>query len=245
LDLATGQVRWSRQLTEGDGWNFSCGRPDRPNCPNEPGPDLDFGSSPILRDLGNGHRLLLAGQKSGVMHAIDPDHEGKIVWQTRVGKGSPGGGIMWGSATDGENVYVGNADAFLQRTGAGTPGGLFALKNETGEVVWHATPAKPACLGTPGCTSSQAAAVTAIPGLVFSGSMDGHLRAYSAQDGSVLWDFDTLKEFDTVNAVKAHGGSLSGTGPTVVDNRLYVAAGYGSLGGMPGNLLLAFEVDTR
>ena len=152
---------------------------------------------------------------------------------------------MWGSATDGVNVYVGNADAFLQRTGAGQPGGLFALRNDTGDVIWHAVPPKPACLGTPGCSPSQAGAVTSVPGVVFSGSMDGHLRAYSTQDGSVLWDFDTLKQFDTVNAVKAHGGSLNGSGATVVDNKLYVPAGYGSLGGMPGNVLLAFEVDSR
>jgi polyvinyl alcohol dehydrogenase (cytochrome) len=147
---------------------------------------------------------------------------------------------LWGSATDEANVYVANADGFLQRTG-GLPGGLFALRQKTGEVVWHAVPSKPACLGKPGCTSSQAAAVTVIPGVVFSGSMDGHLRAYSTQDGSVLWDFDTLVDFVTVNGVKGRGGSLSGSGPTITGNRLYVAAGYGSLGGMPGNLLLAFE----
>jgi polyvinyl alcohol dehydrogenase (cytochrome) len=240
FDMDTGALRWTQQLTPKDGWNFSCVRPDTPNCPDDHGPDVDFGSSPILKDLGNGHSVLLAGQKSGVMHALDPDHDGAVLWQTRVGKGSAGGGIMWGSATDQTNVYVANADGFLQRTG-GLPGGLFALRQKTGEVVWHAVPPKPACLGKPGCTSSQAAAVTAIPGVVFSGSMDGHLRAYSTQDGSVLWDFDTLVDFVTVNGVKARGGSLSGTGPTITGNRLYVAAGYGSLGGMPGNLLLAFE----
>jgi polyvinyl alcohol dehydrogenase (cytochrome) len=240
FDLQTGALRWAQQLTGGDAWNFSCGRPDKPNCPDKPGPDHDFGSSPILRDLGAGHRVLLAGQKSGIMHALDPDHEGKVLWQTRVGKGSALGGIMWGSAADESNVYVANADGFLARTG-GLPGGLFAIRSGTGEVVWHAEPKKPACAGTPGCSSAQLAAVTAIPGVVFSGAMDGHLRGYSIADGTVIWDFDTLRDFETVNGVKAHGGSFSGTGPTVVGNMLYVASGYASLGGMPGNVVLAFE----
>src|SRR5579872_4230013 len=95
FDLDTGAMRWAQQLTSEDGWNFSCGRPDKPNCPDKSGPDFDFGSSPILRDLGDGHRVLLAGQKSGMMHALDPDHEGKVLWQTRAGKGSSLGGIMW------------------------------------------------------------------------------------------------------------------------------------------------------
>jgi polyvinyl alcohol dehydrogenase (cytochrome) len=99
----------------------------------------------------------------------------------------------------------------------------------------------PAQAGTPGCSSAQLAAVTAIPGVVFSGAMDGHLRGYSIADGAVIWDFDTLRDFETVNGVKAHGGSFSGTGPTVVGNILYVASGYASLGGMPGNVVLAFE----
>jgi polyvinyl alcohol dehydrogenase (cytochrome) len=147
---------------------------------------------------------------------------------------------MWGSAADEANVYVANADGFLARAG-GLPGGLFAIRSDTGEVVWHAEPKKPACTGTPGCSSAQLAAVTAIPGVVFSGAMDGHLRAYSVADGSIVWDFDTLRDFDTVNSVKAHGGSFSGTGPTVVGNMLYVSSGYASLGGMPGNVVLAFE----
>jgi polyvinyl alcohol dehydrogenase (cytochrome) len=122
-------------------------------------------------------------------------------------------------------------------------GGLFALRQKDGVKVWEAAPPKPACLGKPGCTAAQMAPATMIPGLVFSGSMDGHLRAYEASSGKVVWDFDTLREFPTVNGVKAKGGSLNATGPTLADGMMFVNSGYGALGGMPGNVLLAFGLD--
>jgi polyvinyl alcohol dehydrogenase (cytochrome) len=242
IDMETGALRWSQQLTGGDGWNFSCSNGNKVNCPPDDGPDVDFGSSPILRNLPNGKRVLLCGQKSGVMHALDPDQGGKILWQTRIGKGSAIGGIMWGSATDGENVYSALSDSFLQRTG-GQPGGMFALRIGTGETVWHTPAPKAACLPAPGCSAAQIAAVTLIPGVVFSGSMDGHLRAYSTKDGAILWDFDTLHDFATVNSVKAHGGSMSGGGPTVAGGMMFVGSGYAALGGMGGNVLLAFAPE--
>src|SRR5262249_45929159 len=160
-------------------------------------------------------------------------------WQTRIGKGSPLGGIMWGSAADEEKVYVPLSDAFLQQTG-GQPGGMFALRIANGEKMWQTPAPKAACLPAPGCSSAQIAAATLVPGVVFSGAMDGHLRAYSTKDGAILWDFDTLRDFPSVNGVKAHGGSMSGGGPTVLGNMLYVGSGYAALGGMGGNLVLAF-----
>jgi polyvinyl alcohol dehydrogenase (cytochrome) len=81
--------------------------------------------------------------------------------------------------------------------------------------------------------------------VVFSGSMDGHLRAYSTSDGSVVWDLDTLNDFETVNGVKAHGGSLSATGPTIAGGMMFVNSGYSQLGGMGGNVLLALTVDGK
>jgi polyvinyl alcohol dehydrogenase (cytochrome) len=234
FDLETGARKWSRQMTPKDGWNFACMNPNGANCPQEAGPDLDFGASPVLRG-----GLLIAGQKSGVVHALDPDAEGKIVWQVRVGKGGALGGIEWGVAVDEENVYAALSDQEPRDPSAG--GGLFALRLKTGEKLWSAPAPRPACLGKPGCTAAQMAPVTAIPGVVFSGSMDGHLRAYAAADGKLIWDFDTLRDFDTVNGVKAKGGSLNGTGPTIYGGMLFVNSGYGALGGMAGNVLLAFE----
>jgi len=249
FDLATGKRLWVQQKTPNDVFNFGCIDPRHFNCPPRPGPDVDFGSSPILQDLGDGHRVLLAGQKTGVMYGLDPDDGGKELWQARVGHGSGLGGIEWGSATDGTNVYAANSDiSTLTRLAPGAPpppaGGLAAIDIRTGKLVWKTMPPKPACEGKPGCSAGQLAAVTAVPGVVFSGSMDGHLRAYSTADGKILWDFDTLPDFATVNRVKAHGGSMSGNGPVVAGNMLYVASGFDVTAGMAGNLMLAFEDDS-
>ena len=237
FDLNTGSMLWSQQLTPGDSWNYSCGSPNKANCPQEPGQDLDVGSSPILANLADGKRLLLVGQKSGVMHALDPDARGKIVWQTRVGQGGPLGGIVWGSAADAEKIYIPLSDIFSR---GGKAGGMFAVEIATGKLAWSTPAPKPECAGKAGCSAAQIAPATLIPGVVFSGSMDGHLRAYSTADGKIVWDFDTVREFDSVNGVKTRGGSLSATGPTLAGGMLFVNSGYGALAGMPGNALLAF-----
>jgi len=241
LDMETGSLQWARQMTEGDGWNFNCLNPNRFSCPEHEGPDLDFGSSPILRTAAPGKRLLLVGQKSGMLHAIDPDAQGKIVWQVRIGKGGALGGIEWGSAADDQAVYAALSD--IEGAHPELGGGLFAIRISTGEKIWYAAPPRPPCLGKPGCTAAQMAPVTVIPNVVFSGSMDGHLRAYSTAEGKLLWDFDTLRSYETVNGIKAGGGSLNATGPTVAGGMLYVNSGYGQLGGMPGNALLAFAPE--
>jgi polyvinyl alcohol dehydrogenase (cytochrome) len=262
FDLKTGKLLWSQQPTAGDGYNLGCDLPApyRANCPAENGPDFDFGSSAMLIDLPGGHRALIAGQKSGMVHAIDPDAQGKIVWQVRVGKGGRLGGVQWGSATDGNQVFVAVSDAQLTSAQPGTPGaqpalgtaflfdtkvggGLFALDVRTGQTRWH-TP-HPGCNDKPGCSPGQSAAVTAIPGVVFSGGIDGHLRAYASDSGRVIWDVDTMRNFDTINGVLARGGSLNGPGAVVVGGMLYVNSGYVHLGTTPGNVLLAFSVDGR
>jgi polyvinyl alcohol dehydrogenase (cytochrome) len=225
--------------------------PDKTNCPESSGPDFDFGSSPILVTLSNGRRALIAGQKSGIAHAIDPDREGQILWQTRVGKGGLHGGIQWGSAADHSNVYVALSDAGLIAIpfAVGTEadpkagGGMFALTLEKGERVWFSPPF--VCGERKRCSPAQSAAVSAIPGVAFSGSIDGHLRAYSAADGAILWDFDTVGPYKTVNGVAARGGSLDGGGPAIAGGMLFVNSGYVIWGGLPGNVLLAFSVDGK
>jgi polyvinyl alcohol dehydrogenase (cytochrome) len=250
-------------MTSGDAYNVACGLPGDAgtNCPQAKGPDFDFGSSPILIDRGNGRRALVAGQKSGVVHAVDPDHDGAILWQTRVGKGSALGGVQWGSAYDGSLVFAALSDVAIdsgpsdaagaQPTMLGIPlrlnseagGGLFALDPATGRVVWH-TP-HPGCGDRPGCSPAQSAAVTAIPGVVFSGGLDGHLRAYASRSGEIIWDVDTTHSYQTVNGVTATGGALDGPGPVVAGGMLLVNSGYAFMGGMPGNVLLAFSVDGK
>jgi len=253
LDLSAGRVVWSKQMTAGDTYNGSCGG-DRLNCPGEPGPDFDFGSSAIPIALPNGRELLLAGQKSGIVYALDPDKKGDIVWQTRVGKGSTNGGVQWGMSTDGRLVYAAVSDPGRSRqTDALDPrryvldpkqgGGLTALRVVDGSKAWYAPPTPCVPAAPSGCSPSQPAAVTGIPGVVFSGSVDGHMRAFSAEDGKLLWDFDTVREFQTVNGVKARGGSIDGPGPVVVNGMVYINSGYPRNGGIPGNVLLAFSAE--
>ena len=168
-------------------------------------------------ELSDGRRALVAGAKSGIVYAVDPDHQGKLLWQTRVGHGGTLGGVQWGSAADTKNVYVALSDVQRRAAPPGSPagrdsvfgvpyeldpnagGGLFALSLDTGKIVWH-TP-HPGC-HKPGCSPAQSAAVTAIPGVIFSGGVDGHLRAYSAKDGKIIWDMDTERDYQTVNGVK-------------------------------------------
>ena len=122
-------------------------------------------------------------------------------------------------------------------------GGMFALRLKDGKSVWN-TPAPP-CGDRPRCSPAQSAAVSAIPGIAFSGSIDGHLRAYSAADGKIVWDFDTIRKYETVNGVSANGGSLDGPGAAIAGGMLVVNSGYAGSGGMPGNVLLAFSVDGK
>lgn len=246
LRMDTGAILWKRQVTEKDAYNVACVRPDTTNCPEDSGPDHDFGSSPILVRVANGKRALLAGQKSGVMTAIDPDNGGRILWQTRVGKGGLLGGIQWGSAADAANVYVPLSDiAWLGERilDPAKGGGMFALRIRDGERIW-ATPA-PSCEGRKNCSPAQSAAASAMPGVVFSASVDGHLRAFSTADGKIVWDFDTAREFETVNKVPARGGSLDAPGPVIANGLVLVPSGYGVWGGLPGNAVLAFSVDGK
>jgi polyvinyl alcohol dehydrogenase (cytochrome) len=119
-------------------------------------------------------------------------------------------------------------------------GGLHALDLKSCAIVWSVK-ASPCPADKTNCSPAQSAAVTAIPDVVFSGSVDGHLRAYSTATGKVLWDTFTAQEFDTVDGKRVHGGSMDAAGPTVVDGMVFVNAGYGQWGGMAGNVLLAFS----
>jgi len=251
IDRDSGKILWSRQTTSGDAWNTACRLPDKTNCPDMTAPDFDFSSPPMLVSLANGKRALVAGQKSGVVHAVDPDDGGKILWQQRVGSGGTLGGVQWGSSTDGANVYVALSDivrTFIPNSlGSNTDpklgGGLFAFNLQTGERVWYTAPA--ACGTRPRCSPAQSAAISSMPGMVFSGSVDGHLRGYSAADGKVIFDFDAMTTFKTVNEVPARGGSFDGPGPAIAGGMMFVSSGYARAGGIPGNVLLAFSVDGK
>jgi polyvinyl alcohol dehydrogenase (cytochrome) len=241
IDMRSGKKLWHRQFTPKDLWNSGCVADQKDNCPDKRGDDFDFGSPPLLRTRSDGRDVLLLGQKSGIVYALDPDRHGKLLWQSRIGHGGPLGGIQWGGAADSRYAYYPLSDNDDNNPLAG--GGLFALDLRTGKQAWYAAPPKPACVGAFGCSAAQMAPPTVIPGVVFAGSLDGHLRAYDTHDGTVIWDFNTAREFRTTNGVKAHGGSMNGSGPTVVSGMLFVNTGYTNA--MDGNVLLAFSTDTQ
>lgn len=255
LNMDSGKLLWSRQLTTGDAYNSTCALPDKANCPDSDGPDFDFGASPILMRLPSGRRVLVLAQKSGMLHGVDPDRQGRIVWQSRVGKGGVLGGLQWGPASDGERLYVALSDIDISRSrqpgsteikrelDPAHGGGMFGYRADNGERLWM-TPA-PGCGDRRPCSPAQSAAVSVIAGAAFSGSVDGHLRAYSTSDGKIIWDFDAARTFPTVNGVVAKGGAFDAAGAVIAGGMVFAGSGYGQWGGLPGNVLLAFSVDGR
>jgi polyvinyl alcohol dehydrogenase (cytochrome) len=247
FDMDSGEIEWVYQATPGDAWNVGClsqYATNPANCPEENGPDFDFGSAPMLIDLGEGRDILIAGQKSGDAMALDPD-TGESIWRKRVGRGGVQGGVHFGSAAEGSTAYIPINDMFypedVTRYKFKMPPqpGMNALDAATGELLWE-QPADDICGDMQFCNPGISSAITAIPGAVIAGHLDGRLRIYNATDGSVLWEFDTNQTFETVSGESAHGGSMSGGGPTVADGMLYVNSGYGIYFHMPGNVLLAF-----
>jgi polyvinyl alcohol dehydrogenase (cytochrome) len=241
FDLESGAVKWMSQVTPQDIFVVGCGALAGPggsgaNCPegDQLGPDFDFGNAPILASA-NGKDIIVAGQKSGVGWAFDPDNQGKVLWQYRAGKGSALGGLEFGSAVDADQAYFAVSDTL-----GPAPGGLHAVKLSNGERSWFTPPPAPKCPAGRGCNSAILAAISVIPGAVFTGSNDGGVRAFSTKDGSLLWEYDTNREFQTVNGVPAKGASISGPGPVIAGGMVFINSGYGSLGGRPGNVLLAF-----
>lgn len=239
LRLGTGTIAWSQQLTANDRWNAAC-LGDKVNCPIDSGPDHDFGAPAILTKTTTGRELIVAAQKSGTLYALDPAAAGKIIWKTSVGKGGPLGGIQWGHTIDRDKVYAPISDVSLTDM-SGTGGGIAALTLDTGALAWKAPPA--VCGDRSPCSPAQMAAATAIPGAVFSGARDGIMRAFSSEDGRVLWSYDTFRDFGTVNGVTARGGSIDGPGPVIAGGMLLFTSGYSLWNGRGGNVLLSFTLS--
>ena len=241
LDLKDGRIAWSYQAQEKDAWNVACGAADKTNCPPENGPDYDFGAGAVLAHASSGRDYVLAGQKSGMLFALDPD-DGKLVWKTKVGRGGVKAGIHFGLAVVGDSVFVPVSDVPDDRT-YGDPArpGLYAIDIRTGRYRWQA-PSADVCGEKPFCHPGYAAAITATPELVVAGSDDGHLRIFDAATGKVMWDYDTARTFTTVSGAVAKGGAMGGgAGPIAYKGELVTNSGYGFAGAMPGNALLVFE----
>ena len=239
FDMDTGEMRWVNQFTS-DVWLSGCeeGGEDNPNCPEDLGPDLDFSASPILTQTSAGNDIIVIPQKSGMVWALDPANNGETLWSYRAGPGGPVGGV-WGSAVEDDRMYVAVGGYFNEVTG-----GIHAIDIDTGERIWF-TPPQPLLCNPPGpaCSPTQAAAVTAVPGAVFSGAADGGLRAYAADDGEVIWTFDANQVYETINGIEARGASFDGPGPVIANGMMYVLSGDAGFVGRPGNVLLAFSVE--
>ncbi|MEM9622099.1 MAG: PQQ-binding-like beta-propeller repeat protein [Pseudomonadota bacterium] len=241
LDMDTGKVNWVFQGTANDAWNVACDTSTPENCPDENGPDFDFGGATILvTDTAVGD-LVVAGQKSGLVHAVNPD-SGALVWQTRVGRGGIQGGIHFGIAAANDKVFVPISD---MADGREYPDpdrpGMHALDVNTGKILWS-TLHEDSCEGRAFCHPGISQVPTVVGDVVFAGSMDGTLRAYATNDGTVLWQLDTTESFATILGADSAGGSFSGgAGPIAFDGQLIISSGYGLYNHMPGNLLLTLR----
>lgn len=250
LSLADGRIVWSHQIVSGDAWNVGC-MVGLDSCPPNSGPDSDIGAGTMLATLANGRQALFVGLKNGTAVALDPARRGAPLWSHRIGRGSIQGGIQFGMAFDGHRLFAPISDMAhsmdasekVRLANAGPPHpGLYALDPRDGRLIWS-MPANDVCKGRSFCDPGILAAVTAIPGAVFAGHMDGRLRAYAANSGRVLWEYDTTQPVRTLNGLMAHGGSMGDGGPVVYQGMLYTESGYGLYFHMPGNVLLAFSTD--
>jgi len=239
FDMDTGTRLWSRNFTGTDLWNAGCVAEKKDNCPEQKGDDFDFGAPAMLVSRPGGKKILLLAQKSGIIYALDPTRRGNLLWSSRISHGGPLGGIEWGGAATAREAYFTVSDFNFDHPLLG--GGLYALDIRSGKQIWNVPAPIPTCLGKVGCSPAQMAPPSLIPGVLFAGSLDGHLRAYDTRDGSVLWEYDTVRDFRTVNGIRAHGGGLNGAGPAIVSGMVYVNAGYTNA--MPGNVLLAFALE--
>ncbi len=249
IDLADGDIRWHFQGTKNDAFNMACGRRrSGPNCPKENGPDFDFGASVVIAKDSEGRDILLAGQKSGAVFALDPDDGGTLRWERRLSPGSALGGVHWGIAADAERVYVPIADP------PGVPGrkpGIWALAIDDGADAWHyaaergCTPAgRRSATPWPDCSFRYAfsAAASIASDVVLAGALDGRAFAFHRDDGRVLWEYHTSRAFEAANGIDAHGGAIDSPGIVAVDDLVIIPSGYGMFGQMPGNALLVFAL---
>jgi polyvinyl alcohol dehydrogenase (cytochrome) len=268
LDVETGELAWRFQAIEGDVWNASC-LSGGANCPENAGGDFDFGASVIITQLPDGSDVLLAGQKSGEVFALDPDTDspdGEVLWRKRVSLGTTNGGIHWGMAVSGQRLVVPVSDPERDRAGYTPRPGLYALDVSSGTTLWQA-PVQRACefdpdkrpsIGLAAMRSGAAqtlqeqyqcsfyyglsSAATVTPQLAFSAGLDGRIRAYDINSGEILWQAETAIPFDASNGISGHGGAIDVAGQVLADGWLYVMSGYSMFGQLPGNMLLAYRV---
>ena len=245
LDLETGAENWVFQALENDMWNFSCSAKG-PNCiilADTNSVDFDFGGPAILIE-SDGKELLVAGQKSGDLWALDPA-TGTVVWNQRVGEGTALGGNHWGIATDFERAFMTiNDPANIIENGFA---GLYSFFLGSGEPSWSYKV-------SPECNEQRSdrlrrcetlfgfsATPLSVDGAVITAGLDGRLFVFDSQTGEQLFKYDTVKDYDTVNGVEGYGGSIDSHSIAAGAGMVFVGSGYGSFGQVSGNVLLAFK----
>ena len=253
MDLVSGRVRWSRQITADDNYLVGCtGAKGQPaSCPRTIGPDHDFGASPVLRELPGGRAVLMAGQKSGEVTALDPDRKGDVLWRAKPGMGGPLGGVEWGMAADRDLLFVPIADPFGPKDQIKP--GMYAVRIRDGRLAWSNPVPEANCAIAPKgslanlCTSGLSAAPAAIDGIAIEGSMDGVLRAYDSRTGKIAWSMDIgQSRFQPLNGpALVKGDTMNGGGTSVAGGTLFQVSGYQSSNPRAANLLLAFTVDGK
>lgn len=253
IDADTGEEQWVFQGTANDVWNMACSTSGGDHGPNCPGPensimqDWDFGSSAVLAELEDGSQRLLAGQKSGHLWALNPD-DGSLVWQQRVGDGSPLGGNHWGIAVDDERVYMPINDPHFPAIEDYTPmPGMYAFDLSDGEPAWQFR-TSPDCSGDRAEyaeTCDEKYGLSALPlvvdGAVITAGIDGRIYILDTEDGSVLFQHDSARPYETINRVEAEGGAIDAHSIAAGAGMVFIGSGYGSFRQPAGNVLLAFR----
>jgi polyvinyl alcohol dehydrogenase (cytochrome) len=254
FSLKDGSIKWSHQATADDVFNVGCNLRGGPkNCPREGETvfrDVDFGASTIIAKAPNGKDLVLAGQKSGTVWAMDPD-TGAVVWRRDIGTGGPNGGIHWGIAADDTHVY-----APISYPGRSIPGqevpadlkpGLYAVNLNDGTIDWKFE-------ATPDCTEQRrkfvprcnalfglSGAPTVFGDHVITGGLDGRVYMVEKKTGKLVWSFDTARDFETLNGVKGNGASVDNASIIAANGLVIMNSGYGLFGQGAGNVMLAFK----
>lgn len=247
IDLDSGAENWVFQALANDMWNFSCsGREPGPNCiilDDTNAVDFDFGGPAVLVNTGD-RELLIAGQKSGDLWALDPD-TGDLVWNQRVGEGTALGGNHWGIATNPERVFMTvNDPGGLSRN---SRPGLYTYFPGTGEPGWYYE-VEPDCGDhrsdrIRNCESRYGFSATplSVDGAIITAGLDGRLFIFDSDSGELLFQYDTVQDYDTVNGVEGYGGSIDSHGIAAGAGMVFVGSGYGSFSQVAGNVLLAFR----
>ena len=249
VQAKTGKVVWVHQYTKNDAYTAACNIKalHHPNCAEPTGPDVDFGAATMLLHTNSGRELLVGGQKSAAVHAMDPT-TGTPVWTQKLGRGGIIGGVHWGmAANEGLGLlYVPISDKEVKGFPApGTPKpGLYALDIATGAQRWAFTRAS-RCPDEE-CVYGVSAAIIAANDIVVAGSIDGKLEVFNAGTGALLWSHDSWRDYTSVNGVETKGGAFDAHGPLLADDLLVVTSGYGYVGRQrAGNALLVFQLDAK